>query len=201
MKLVLKSFVCSFVISCLLSLTGFFGVCENLQKDIFRLHILANSDSEADQQLKLKVRDGILDCTSELFENCSNREEAMQTAEKNLDRIKEKCQSVISENGFDYQVDAYVTNMNFDTRIYENFTLPAVKYDALRIVIGNGKGHNWWCMVYPSLCLPSAQKNKPESSLDSSEIALISNSEQYEIKFRLVEIFENICSFFDRSES
>ena len=184
MKLFLKSFICSFIISCLISFTGFCGVCENLQKDVFRLHILANSDTETDQQLKLKVRDGILEYTKEIFGNCENREQAIRTAEKNLDKI-----------------DAYITNMDFNTRVYENFTLPAGKYDALRIVIGNGQGHNWWCMIYPSLCIPSAQKNKPELSLDSSEIDVISHSEQYEIKFRLVEIFENICSFFDRSEN
>ena len=201
MKLFLKSFICSFIISCLISFTGFCGVCENLQKDVFRLHILANSDTETDQQLKLKVRDGILEYTKEIFGNCENREQAIRTAEKNLDKIKEKCQTVINENGFDYKIDAYITNMDFNTRVYENFTLPAGKYDALRIVIGNGQGHNWWCMIYPSLCIPSAQKNKPELSLDSSEIDVISHSEQYEIKFRLVEIFENICSFFDRSES
>ena len=201
MKLFLKSFICGFIVSCLISFTGFCGVCENLQKDVFRLHILANSDTETDQQLKLKVRDGILEYTKELFGNCQTREQAIRTAEKNLDKIKEKCQTVISENGFDYKIDAYITNMDFNTRVYENFTLPAGKYDALRIVIGNGQGHNWWCMIYPSLCIPSAQKNKPELSLDSSEIDVISHSEQYEIKFRLVEIFENICSFFDRSES
>lgn len=179
-------------------MTGFCSVCENLRKDIFRLHILANSDTQQDQELKLKVRDGILDYTSELFGNCQNREQAIRTAQKNLDKIKEKCQAVINENGCYYDVEVYTTKMDFNTRVYENFTLPAGKYDALRIVIGKGQGHNWWCMIYPSLCIPSAQQNKPESSLDDSEIDVISNSEQYEVKFRLVEIFENICSFFEK---
>ena len=199
MKLLFKSTVCSLILSCIISMTGFCSVCENLQKDIFRLHILANSDSTQDQQLKLKVRDGILDCTAEIFKDCKNREQAIETAEKNLDVIKEKCREVISENGFDYGVEVYTTKMDFNTRVYENFTLPAGKYDALRIVIGNGKGHNWWCMIYPSLCLPSAQKNKPEYSLDAPEMEVISNQERYEVKFRLVEIFENICSLFEES--
>ena len=87
--------------------------------------------------------------------------------------------------------------MDFDTRIYEEFTLPAGKYNALRIVIGNGQGHNWWCMLYPALCIPSAQEKKPELSLDENETDVISNPGKYEVKFRLVEIFEAIRSFFE----
>ncbi len=197
MKLLFKSMICGFIISCLLSMTGFCSVCEDIQKDVFRLHILANSDTQQDQTLKLKVRDGILDYTAELFKNCQSREQAIETAEKNLDSIKAKCQALIIENGFDYGVEVYTTKMDFNTRVYKNFTLPAGKYEALRIVIGSGQGHNWWCMIYPALCIPCAQKEQPESSLDSSEMDVISNSEQYEIKFRLVEIFENICSLFE----
>ena len=197
MKLLFKSMICGFIISCLLSMTGFCSVCEDIQKDVFRLHILANSDTHQDQTLKLKVRDGILDYTAELFKNCQSREQAIETAEKNLDSIKAKCQALIIENGFDYGVEVYTTKMDFNTRVYKNFTLPAGKYEALRIVIGSGQGHNWWCMIYPALCIPCAQKEQPESSLDSSEMDVISNSEQYEIKFRLVEIFENICSLFE----
>ena len=197
MKLLFKSMICGFIISCLLSMTGFCSVCEDIQKDVFRLHILANSDTQQDQTLKLKVRDGILDYTAELFKNCQSREQAIETAEKNLDSIKAKCQALIIENGFDYGVEVYTTKMDFNTRVYKNFTLPAGKYEALRIVIGSGQGHNWWCMIYPALCIPCAQKEQPESSLDSSEMDVISNSEQYEIKFRLVEIFQNICSIFE----
>ena len=178
-------------------MTGFCGVCEDIQKDVFRLHILANSDTQQDQALKLKVRDGILDYTAELFKDCKSREQALETAEKNLDGIKEKCREVILENGFDYGVEVCTANMDFNTRVYENFTLPAGKYEALRIVIGSGQGHNWWCMIYPALCIPCAQKEQPESYLNDSETDVISNSEQYEIKFRLVEIFQNICSIFE----
>ena len=199
MKLLFKSIVCGLVISCILSMTGFCSVCDNLCNDIFRLHILANSDSVQDQTLKLKVRDGILDYTAEIFRNCQSREQAVQTAEKHLDEIQSKCQAIIRENGFDYSVAVYTTKMSFDTRVYENFILPAGKYDALRIVIGSGQGHNWWCMIYPSLCLPCAKQNKPEASLDDAEIDVISHSGQYEVKFRLVEIFENISSLFEQN--
>ncbi len=196
MRLFIKSLICGFVISCLMSMTGFCSVCENLQEDIFRLHIIANSDSAQDQELKLKVRDGILEYTSELFVNCRSRDEAMISAQNNLEDIKKFSQELIYKYGYDYKVDAYITEMDFDTRIYDDFTLPAGKYNALRIVIGNGNGHNWWCMLYPALCIPSAQENKPELSLDENEIDVISNSDKYEVRFRLVEIFEAVRSFF-----
>ncbi len=197
MKLFFKSVICSFVISSLISMTGFCSVCENLQSDIFRLHIIANSDSEQDQILKLKVRDGILEYTAELFSECKNRDEAIVSAKENLEDIKRFSQDMVYSYGYDYQVDAYITEMDFDTRIYEEFTLPAGKYNALRIVIGNGQGHNWWCMLYPALCIPSAQEKKPELSLDENETDVISNPGKYEVKFRLVEIFEAIRSFFE----
>ena len=197
MKLFFKSVICSFVISSLISMTGFCSVCENLQSDIFRLHIIANSDSEQDQSLKLKIRDGILEYTSKLFAECKDRDEAIIAAKENLEDIKRFSQDMVSSYGYDYQVDAYITEMDFDTRIYEEFTLPAGKYNALRIVIGNGQGHNWWCMLYPALCIPSAQEKKPELSLDENETDVISNPGKYEVKFRLVEIFEAIRSFFE----
>ena len=197
MRLFLKSLLCSFVISSLISMTGFCSVCENLQNDVFRLHIIANSDSEQDQILKLKVRDGILEYTAELFSECKNRDEAIVSAKENLEDIKRFSQDMVYSYGYDYQVDAYITEMDFDTRIYEEFTLPAGKYNALRIVIGNGQGHNWWCMLYPALCIPSAQEKKPELSLDENETDVISNPGKYEVKFRLVEIFEAIRSFFE----
>ena len=197
MRLFFKSLICSFVISSLISMTGFCSVCENLQSDIFRLHIIANSDSEQDQILKLKVRDGILEYTAELFSECKNRDEAIISAKENLEDIKRFSQDMVYSYGYDYQVDAYITEMDFDTRIYEEFTLPAGKYNALRIVIGNGQGHNWWCMLYPALCIPSAQEKKPELSLDENETEVISNPDKYEVKFRLVEIFEAIRSFFE----
>ena len=197
MRLFLKSLLCSFVISSRISMTGFCSVCENLQNDVFRLHIIANSDSEQDQSLKLKIRDGILEYTSKLFAECKDRDEAIIAAKENLEDIKRFSQDMVYTYGYGYKVDAYITEMDFDTRIYEDFTMPAGKYQALRIVIGNGNGHNWWCMLYPALCIPSAQQNKPELSLDENEIDVISNSDKYEVKFRLVEIFEAIRSFFE----
>ena len=191
MKLLFKSFCCAVVISCFLSMTGFCSACENIEDKVFRLHIIANSDSEEDQALKLKVRDEITAYTDELFKDCNNKQESMQKAEENIDKIRAKAQEVVNENGFDQKVEAYVTNMSFDTRVYDDFTLPAGKYDALRIVIGEGEGHNWWCVLYPAVCVPSAEKNIG-SALNESETDIVTESDKYVVKFKIVELWEEL---------
>ncbi len=191
MKLLFKSFCCAVIISCVLSMTGFCSACESIEDKVFRLHIIANSDSEEDQALKLKVRDEITEYTDELFKDCNNKQESMQKAKDNIDKIKAKAQEVVDRNGFDQKVDAYVTNMSFDTRVYDDFTLPAGKYDALRIVIGEGEGHNWWCVLYPAVCVPSAEK-EIGSALNESETEIVTDSDKYVVKFKIVELWEEL---------
>ena len=189
-----KAVCCAVVISMLLSITGFCGACDDIQSEVFRLHIIANSDSEDDQKLKLYVRDGILKYTEELFKNCKNKEQSVQTARDNIDLIKNKAQSLVYEYGYDYPVDAYVTKMSFNTRIYNEFTLPAGQYEALRIVIGDGNGKNWWCVLYPALCVPSAEGNELNSVLNENEQDIVENSVNYQVKFKIVEVFEYIIN-------
>ena len=196
MKLLFKSLICAAVISCVISMTGFYGACGSIEKEVFRLHIIANSDSESDQNLKLRVRDGIIEYTSGLFKNCKNKAEAVKTAEENIGNIRSFAQQIVYENGYDYSTEAYITNMSFNTRVYENFTLPAGNYDTLRIVIGNGSGKNWWCMIYPALCIPSACTVKLSDVFNSPEQDIVTQSDKYEVKFRIVELFENLFSFF-----
>ena len=196
MKLLFKSLVCAAVISCLISMTGFYGACKDIEKEVFRLHIIANSDSESDQTLKLKVRDCITEYTSSLFKNCKNKAESVKAAEDNIENIKYLAQQIVYENGCDHNVDAYVTNMSFSTRVYDGFTLPAGNYDALRIVIGNGSGKNWWCMIFPSLCIPSASTAKLSDAVNAREQDIVTQSDRYEIKFRIVELFEGLFSLF-----
>ncbi|MGN0470486.1 MAG: stage II sporulation protein R [Acutalibacteraceae bacterium] len=192
MKLMFKAVCCALVISMLLSVTGFCGACDDIQSEVFRLHIIANSDSKDDQNLKLYVRDGILEYTEELFKSCKNKEQSVQTARDNIDLIKDKAQSLVYEYGYDYPVDAYVTNMSFNTRVYNEFTLPAGQYEALRIVIGDGNGKNWWCVLYPAVCVPSAEGNELNSVLNENEQDIVENSVNYQVKFKIVEVFEYI---------
>ena len=197
MKLLVKAVLCGYFIACLLSMTGFCSICGKIREDVFRLHIIANSDSAADQALKYKVRDGLLAYTSVLFQDCRTREEAVAAAKNNTDKLRAYAQELVRENGSEDTVDAYVTAMPFTTRVYEEFTLPAGTYDALRIVIGRGEGHNWWCVLYPALCIPTAQGN-PLETLDSCEADVMTNSDEYEVKFKVAELWESLCSWFRR---
>lgn len=195
MKLFFRSVCCAVIISCLLSLTGFCGACGDIEDKVFRLHILANSDSETDQALKLKVRDTITAYTEKIFADCKDKADAMQTAEKNLADIQAAAEETLRKNGSDAPVTVSITEMRFDTRVYEDFTLPAGKYDALRIVIGKGKGHNWWCVLYPAVCVPSASSSI-SSVLNEGETDIVTDSDSYRFGFKFVELFQDFLSWF-----
>ena len=159
-----------------------------IRSETLRLHIIANSDSEEDQSLKLKVRDAVLDATGELFAEVSGKTEAVSAAKYSSDDIKAIAEKVIAEEGFDYSVQVEVTEMWFETRSYEGFSLPAGDYDAVRIIIGNGEGKNWWCVMYPALCVPGAEK-AIEKYEENSEFITGSG---IEIRFKIIEWLEAI---------
>lgn len=196
MKLFLKALLCGFIITSVLTLSGFSGACDDIRGEVFRLHIIANSDSPEDQQLKLKVRDGILEYADKLFSQCKNREEAVKTAEQHIDEISKYAEDLVKKYGYDYEVKAYVTNMSFNTRVYEDITLPAGRYDALRIVIGKGEGKNWWCVLYPSVCLSCSGADEMDGKVNEKEKEIITESDNYRVGFKIVEIFEWISSLF-----
>lgn len=174
------------------SMGAFAKECSDIRQRVFRLHILANSDSKADQQLKLKVRDEVLRCTSGMF-STENVEKAKVSARKNIPYIESIARRVIKEEGFDYPVKAEVVNMFFDIRRYGEISMPAGKYDALRITIGDAAGKNWWCVMYPPICLPAAQPKKQLSDvLTSTQTDIVEHEQEYEVRFKIVEIFESI---------
>lgn len=195
MKLIFKSFCCAVIISCLLSLTGFCGACDDIGSRVFRLHIIANSDSEYDQQLKLLVRNEITEYTDSLFAGCKSKEEAMNAAAEHKSEIISRSRAVLRDHGCNAKVDAYITKMRFDTRVYKDFTLPAGEYDALRIVIGEGRGHNWWCVLFPAVCVPSASSSI-DDALSGEENEIVHESDRYEIRFKAVEIFQSLLGLF-----
>ncbi len=185
-KLALRALSCGVIICGLLSMTGFCAACDDIDDRILRFHILANSDSKEDQSLKLKVRDEIVRYTDEMFAQCKNKEDAVNSAKNHITQIEKKASEVIRSNGYDYTVKACVTKMHFDTRTYSDFTLPAGEYDAVRITIGSGEGHNWWCVLYPAVCVPSAEKNIG-SVLNKNETDIVTESDKYIIRFKIVE--------------
>lgn len=195
MKTVFRALCCGVVVSCLISLAGFYQSCGRIEDSVLRLHIIANSDSEEDQAQKLAVRDEVLRCTEKLFADCTSKEESIICARDNLSLIQNAAKKAADKNGGNYDVTASVTNMSFDTRVYDDFTLPAGKYDALRIVIGEGGGHNWWCVLYPAVCLPCAESNISDS-LDDRDATIVTDSDSYQIGFKAVEIIEGLISFF-----
>lgn len=197
MKLFLKSLCVAFVLTVIFSMLPFETECKEISNEVFRLHILANSDAESDQELKLKVRDKVLEYTESLFENSHSKEETENAVSDNLQEICNVALKEVRNNGYDYGVTAEITNMYFTTRYYDSYTLPSGMYDALRITIGSGEGHNWWCVMYPSVCISSEenQDKAAKEALNENQYDIVKN-EQYEYKFKIVEIFEKICSYF-----
>ena len=128
----------------LLSVSHFNAACDDLRQNVLRLHIIANSDSDADQSLKLKIRDEILKETGDLFLNCNDLENAEKTVKENLNSFSDIANTVIEKNGFDYTATASFGKSDFSTRYYDDFTLPAGEYDSLIITLGEGEGKNWW---------------------------------------------------------
>ena len=169
---------------------------DQLADKVVRLHILANSDSEEDQALKLRVRDRVLERATELLEQTGDRREAADVLQSHLPELERIAAEEISDCGYEYDVTAEVANTMFPTKEYDGFTLPAGEYLALRIIIGEGNGHNWWCVVFPPLCTTAAA-DVPASALaagfEEEEVALVTEeNEGYVLKFKAMEWWEAI---------
>ena len=157
--------------------------CEAVSGEVLRLHIPANSDSDIDQQIKLRVRDYILAEFSDELSGSGSLEEAEERVNEMLPEIERKATDFLRENGFSYGAKAELVTMNFTTREYDRLILPAGKYRALRITLGSGNGHNWWCVIFPQLCLPSAC----ESSESEEILAEFGKPQGITLKFALFE--------------
>lgn len=197
-KLFEISLLVGFLIAVVFSITSFAGTCEEIRGDVLRLHVLANSDSEEDQQLKLKVRDALLRTGKNIFDGSLTRENAEEKIKEEKEILIETAEKVIEENGFNYDVKITVTEEFFTTRTYENVTLPAGKYMALRVLIGESAGKNWWCVMFPPLCIPTAQ---PDINLffTKDEIKLVESDPKYEPRFKIIEIYESLKNRFDNN--
>lgn len=193
LKVIEKSIIVSLLFAVLLSMTGFAAQCNNIQDEVLRLHVLANSDSQEDQTLKLQVRDRVLEYAANLMDHAGDRAQAEQIAAQNLQGIQKAAQQEVYDRGYNYPVQVQLTNMYFNTRQYDTVTLPAGDYDALRITIGEAAGKNWWCVMFPPMCLPAAEESrKLEDVLNADQMDLVQGGTQYEVKFKVVEIFEGV---------
>lgn len=173
----------------------------DLCNSVFRLHVIANSDSEADQNLKYIVRDNLLNYMNELCANCKTKEEAIYIVEENKETFKQIAIDTIKNQGYSYDVNINIGNFEFPTKKYGDISLPAGNYDALRVEIGEAKGQNWWCVMFPPLCfvdvssgvVPEESKELLKENLSEEEFTLISDNSSSEInfKFKLLEIFSD----------
>lgn len=166
--------------------------CEEISDKVFRMHILANSDSREDQAVKLKVRDKVLEYSSSLYSGCKTLKQAIEESKKNIKKIESIVNEELKNNGYDYKSKAYVGEEFFDTRIYDDFTLPAGSYNCIKIVLGQGKGHNWWCVMFPSVCISGCVEDF-DAVLNDDELKLIKEG-NYVMKFKSVELYERIKS-------
>ena len=162
---------------------------------VVRLHVIANSDSEEDQALKLAVRDAILEKVSSATENCNSREEAEDVISSMLSEIVKQAEKTLRDNGSEYRVSALIGKENYPTREYGDIRLPAGNYSSLRVMIGKAEGKNWWCVLYPSLCfaeishgtMDTAAKEELEAVLDEDELELLYENKDGDKRERVYE--------------
>lgn len=185
------------VCSVFFSLAQFNAACDDLRTNVLRLHIIANSDSPIDQELKLKVRDSILESSSELFSGTENIDTAVIRAEERLNEFEKIAETAVKENGFNYGAKVKVGTSYFETREYEDFTLPAGEYPSLIITLGEGEGKNWWCVIFPEICIPAAMKEASlTDTVDSDSAVVAEEPQRYIMRFKIVEIYENLKKSF-----
>ena len=177
-----------------------FAISSDLSQAVFRLHVIANSNSKEDQDLKLKVRDNLLNYMNNICSDCKTKAEAMKIANENKQIFQEIAEKTIKENGYNYDVKVNINNFYFPTKSYGDISLPAGYYDALRVEIGKAEGQNWWCVMFPSLCFIDISsgivdkngKENLEENVEDESFKIISQSENnssIKFKFKIIEFF------------
>ena len=188
------SMLLALTLTVLLTLTGFDAHCDTICTHVLRLHILANSDSDADQAMKLALRDRLLSECGDLFAETADYDAALAQAQENLPALEAAARRELAELGCALPVTVRLAPADFDTRRYGDVTLPAGRYTALQVTIGKGEGHNWWCVLYPGLCflnttnavVPEEGKQKLKSVLTEEEYEQITSTTEFHIRWKLL---------------
>ena len=176
------------------------AVCMDISDNVFRLHVIANSDSKEDQNLKYIVRDNVLDYVAQISTTASSKEDIINILQNHLTEIESIALDTIRKNGFDYSVCVEIGNFSFPTKKYGDIILPPGYYDSLKIQIGEATGQNWWCVMFPPLCfvdvtsgiVPEESKELLQSNLSEEVYNLISEeSTDVKVKFKIVEVLQN----------
>lgn len=177
------------------------AVSIDISSSVFRLHVIANSNSDEDQSLKYKVRDSLLNYMNNICKDCNSKEEAINIVSEHQEEFKQVALETIRNEGYSYDVKIEIGNFEFPTKHYGDISLPAGFYDALKVEIGKAEGRNWWCVMFPSLCfvdvssgiVPEESKEELQNVLSDEEYAIISDksSPNIKLKFKLLELFTN----------
>ena len=196
---VLTILLCLFILISAISYVD--AVSTDIANSVFRLHVIANSDDKEDQDLKYIVRDAVLSYMNSISQNCTSKEEIIELAHKHQQEFKNIAKQVILENGYDYDVTIKIGQFDFPTKHYGDIVFPAGTYDSLRIEIGESKGQNWWCVMFPPLCfvdvtsgiVPDESKAMMQDNLSSEEYSIISDEKRpdIQVKFSIIEMFQN----------
>ena len=168
---------------------------QQLAGEVIRLHVIAASDSAEDQQLKLRVRDVVLDEAEQWLKGADSREEAETILRTHLMDLRNLAEETVNQEGYDYEVEAWLTPEKYPTRDYGTFALPGGEYLSLRVILGEGEGHNWWCVVFPPLCTAAAsgtmEQAAAEAGLSEESLGLITQADEgYVLRFKSIELWE-----------
>ncbi|OPJ54808.1 stage II sporulation protein R [Alkalithermobacter paradoxus] len=174
---------------------------DSYQVKLIRFHVIANSDSKEDQDLKLKIRDKVIEYLSPMLEESKSIEETKNIIESNIDKIEEISRQEILNNNMEYKVRAQLGYSNFPTRRYSNIVLPAGNYQTLKIIVGEGTGQNWWCVMFPPLCFIDINRGITDKKTEENLKNVLSEEEynmivvdtnEVKLKFKIVEIIEAV---------
>lgn len=191
-RLLGRALVCGFVLAALCSFFPFAAACGQLPRDVVRLHVVANSNEAEDQAVKLLVRDAVLEEAARWYQGAGSMEEASSQLCTHLQSIAGAARQVLGEQGVGYSATAQMTEMYFPTRDYGDFRLPAGRYRTLRVTLGEGAGKNWWCVVFPSLCLPAATQEEALLTLPEGERQVVEGGQEVQVKLKAVELWESL---------
>ena len=196
-----------FVVTCLLicgafCLGGIMQDRQTLSDDVIRLHVVAASDSQEDQAVKLQIRDAVVEKLNSVMEELPSAADAKAFLLEHLDEIEDTANEVLEKAGFSDRVTVTLDKEAFESRVYDTFTLPAGVYESLRIVVGEGEGKNWWCVVFPTLCVPETTDDFASAAVSSgfsdTLTATVSNEEGYEIRFFVLDCLGKLQNLFHR---
>ncbi len=200
-KLFLSVFAIFFSIYFSFSITFFSASAQSVREAVVRLHILANSDSDKDQAVKLKVRDALLKTNTKLLKSGVTKENAEIYFENSKKELLKTAETVLKENGFSYGAEIILTQEYYETRTYGSLIFPAGEYLSLRVILGDGEGKNWWCVMFPPMCVPAASEVTADDETAAEYLSengekIVSGGNKYIVKFKIIELYEELKARF-----